>query len=211
VRLRAVVEPERLLDEIDPAEFAADERMPYWATLWPSSLVLARVLLDADAGRPFRLRRGERAIELGTGLGLVGIAAALAGAFVCLTDYVEESLDHAAANARLNGLREGFDFETRLLDWRLAAVPEPFDVALGSDLLYEARNVEPVLSALDRVLSPGTGRALIADPQRPAAPAFEAEARRRGFALDRQLFDPEAGAGGRAVAVYRIGPGGKDD
>ena len=52
--------------------FAHEEFLPYWAELWPSALALARVL----ARRPLT---GRRVLELGCGLGLPAIAAALAG------------------------------------------------------------------------------------------------------------------------------------
>ncbi len=40
----------RAADElIDESEFADDERLPYWAELWPSARGLARHLLDAPA------------------------------------------------------------------------------------------------------------------------------------------------------------------
>ena len=59
--------------------FERDEFLPYWAELWPSALALARVV----ARRPLT---GRRVIELGCGLGLPALAAALAGGRVLATD-----------------------------------------------------------------------------------------------------------------------------
>jgi len=75
-RVASVRQPEKLLDTISTTEFAVDERLPYWAELWTSAIVLAeRVLND-------QTMRGTKVLELGCGLGLVGLAAAKAGADV---------------------------------------------------------------------------------------------------------------------------------
>eukprot|EP00967_Tisochrysis_lutea_P072040 scaffold95911_cov19-Tisochrysis_lutea.AAC.2 len=48
---------------------------PYWVRAWPSALALASTVLDSP-----ELVRGKRVADLGAGLGVAGIAAALAGA-----------------------------------------------------------------------------------------------------------------------------------
>eukprot|EP00899_Mesostigma_viride_P013881 jgi/Mesvir1/22494/Mv18529-RA.1 len=58
--------------EADPSYL---ERDPYWCRPWPSSLVLARhIMLHPE------LVRGKSVADFGCGLGIAGIAAALAGA-----------------------------------------------------------------------------------------------------------------------------------
>src|SRR5512146_678227 len=76
-----IADTSRLLDAIKPEMFASDERLPYWAELWPSSIELARFFLREEN------IRGRTVLELGCGLGLAGIAAAAAGANVLFTDY----------------------------------------------------------------------------------------------------------------------------
>ena len=72
---------------------------PHWATLWQGS-----VALGGGAVQP-RTGRGKRVIDLGTGLGLAGIAAGLAGASeVVLTDREPRTLYCALCAAALNGL-----------------------------------------------------------------------------------------------------------
>ena len=51
-----------------------EDRDPYWARPWPSAVALAAALLE----RP-PLVAGRSVADLGSGLGLAGIAAALAG------------------------------------------------------------------------------------------------------------------------------------
>jgi hypothetical protein len=60
---------------IDEDDFDRNERLPYWAELWPSAISLARYLHERDLA-------GARAIELGCGVGLPTIAALTRGAQV---------------------------------------------------------------------------------------------------------------------------------
>ena len=69
---------------ISEADFDRDERLPYWADLWPSARILAEELAV------MRLR-GQRVLELGCGLGVVAIGAVLGGAEVTATDYYEDA------------------------------------------------------------------------------------------------------------------------
>ena len=50
------------------------DRDPYWCRLWPSAIALAQLVLQQP-----ELVRGKRVCDIGCGLGLAGIAAALAG------------------------------------------------------------------------------------------------------------------------------------
>lgn len=155
---------------IDDAAFAADERLPYWADIWPSGLILA----DHVARRQ---GRGKRLMELGCGVGLVSVTAARAGYGVLATDYYDDALLFTIANARANGCA----LETRLVDWRtLPTDLGRFDVVVGSDVLYERPYASLVAETLDRTLTAG-GVAYIADPGRIATPSFLSAAGSRGM------------------------------
>jgi predicted nicotinamide N-methyase len=123
--------PEALIDE---EAFANDEFLPYWAELWPAATALAEALPDVG---------GLRVVELGCGLGVPSLVAAARGADVTATDWAEDAIELLRANAARNGL--GLVAEVR--DWRLPW-PDRFDLALAADVLYEQRNVEPVLDRL---------------------------------------------------------------
>jgi predicted nicotinamide N-methyase len=159
---------------IDEESFARDEALPYWAELWPSGVALARALRG-------RALRGARVLELGCGLGLPSIVAALHGARVLATDWSQDALDATSANAERNGAQ----LEVLRLDWNAPAdVVElaPFDLVLAADVLYERRLVGLVLNLLARLRSP----VLLADPNRAtaepflgmAAPAFKVHTRK---------------------------------
>jgi predicted nicotinamide N-methyase len=157
---------EELLEE---KAFDHEELLPYWAEVWPSSLALARALSA-------RSLRGARTVELGCGLGLVSIAAALAGARVLATDWSAEAVRFTIENARRNEAR----VDTEVVDWSAPATivaRAPWQLVLGSDVLYERRNVAQILDLLPRLVDE-TGEVWIADPGREASMEFLEQADR---------------------------------
>jgi predicted nicotinamide N-methyase len=145
--------------------FEQEEFLPYWADLWPS----ARVLAAQVAARALR---GARTLELGCGLGLPSIAAALAGGRVLATDWSPDAVEAAAYNARLNGV----EIEVAVVSWqRPQEIVEraPWDLVIGADLLYERRNAGQLLELLPRLVDE-RGEVWIADPGRRAAEEFVA-------------------------------------
>jgi predicted nicotinamide N-methyase len=145
---------------IDEAAFDAEEFLPYWAELWPSGLALARHVATLEL-------EGRRVLELGCGLGLPSLAAALRGAHVLATDWAED----AVALLRRNAGRNGVSLRAAQVRW---GEPEPllraapWDLVLGADLLYEARNADQLAALLPRL----GGEVLLAEPGRPYAKEF---------------------------------------
>ncbi|HEX9937237.1 MAG TPA: hypothetical protein VGB15_08940 [Longimicrobium sp.] len=140
---------------IDEAEFEADERMPYWADLWPSARALARHLLEHPP-------REQRIVELGAGLSLPSLALRGLGLHPLATDYYGDALRFAEVNAVRNGLAP---LRTALLDWRHPPPGETWELVLAADVLYESRNAQALATLLPRILASG-GRMLLADPGR---------------------------------------------
>jgi len=68
---------EALWERVGDEDFGEDERMPYWAELWPASLLLCRWLFAKSADIS-----GKLCLELGGGLGLSALAGSAAGARV---------------------------------------------------------------------------------------------------------------------------------
>jgi predicted nicotinamide N-methyase len=142
--------------------FEQEEFLPYWAELWPSALALAR----AVARRPLT---GRRTIELGCGLGLPAIAAARAGARVLATDWSQDAVAMTARNAERNGVA----LATALFRWDddPGRLGPPWPLVLASDVLYERRNVAPLLELLPRLCA-AAGEVWLADPGRAPAAGF---------------------------------------
>jgi len=168
---------------IDEEDFDRDERLPYWAELWPSAVALARRLHEEDL-------TGKKTIELGCGVGLPSVVALERGAEVLATDHYEAALDFVRHNARINGSREP---RTALLDWHAPEdMIETFDLVLAADVLYEQRNAEALSKLIPRLLSPG-GEALIADPGRRWEPLFRELIHEAGltFSTDSVIVEQE--------------------
>jgi predicted nicotinamide N-methyase len=156
----SILRPRQAEALLSEEAFEHEEFLPYWAELWPSGVELARVVRRRNLA-------DLRVLELGCGLGLPSIVAALGGAQVLATDWSPEALEVAAANAARNRA----EVETALVSW---SGPEtllraaPWDLVLGADLLYERRNVDQLLELLPRL----GGEILLAEPGRPPAARF---------------------------------------
>jgi predicted nicotinamide N-methyase len=159
----ALLRPPSADELIDEEAFDEDEFLPYWAELWPSGIALAEVVAGLEL-------RGRRVLELGAGLGIPSLVAALGGADVLATDWADDAVELLRANAERNGLR----LRAERVRWD---EPEPllreapWDVVLGADLLYEARNAEQLRALLPRL----GGDVVLAEPGRPFAKSFLAD------------------------------------
>ena len=145
---------------IDEKAFDEEEFLPYWAELWPSGVELAKVV----AGLPLR---GVRVLEIGAGLGLPSLSAALGGADVLATDWAADAVELLRGNAERNGISMRVE-RVRWDDPAPLLRGSPWEVVLGADLLYEQRNAEQLLELLPRL----GGDLLLAEPGRPFASAF---------------------------------------
>jgi ETFB lysine methyltransferase len=190
-----LLSPANADDLISEDDYVKDERLPYWADLWPSAQILAREV------REMRLA-GECVLELGCGLGLVAIGAALAGAQVTVTDYYDDAVLFATLNV---AEATGATIAARMVDW--TAMPADlghFDVVLTSDVLYEPRYAALVAGAITATLRRG-GEAIVADPGRIACDDFLRECRERGLVVSDAT--PHAYAEGeirQTITLYRL-------
>ena len=99
----------------------------YWAFCWGSGLALARLIL-----RHPEWVAGRDVVDLGSGSGVVAIAATLAGAAsVTACDTDEDALAATATNARLNAAA----LQTT------ATLPPSCDLILMADVLYDRANL----------------------------------------------------------------------
>jgi predicted nicotinamide N-methyase len=198
-RIDRPVDSDKLLDH--PwvrSAYAADEYVPYWAQLWPSARMLAKVVVRE---RWEAYPRPVRVLEVGCGLGLAGVAALARGLSVTFSDVDETAVAFAARNARLNGFTE---FRTGLLDFRCPPDDVKYPVVIGSDLMYEPRLVDPLVGLLRAVLEPG-GVCLITDPGRTPARVFRWKLVEAGFDVTGEPVRAGEPGGNRVKGtLYRI-------
>jgi ETFB lysine methyltransferase len=189
-----LLSPANADDLISEDDYVEDERLPYWADLWPSAQILA------DEVAIMRLA-GQRVLELGCGLGVVALGAAMAGAEVTATDYYEDAILFASLNV---ATATGRDIATRMVNW--VAMPEDlgkYDVVLASDVLYEHRYASMVADAIAKTLVRG-GEAIVADPGRIALEEFLEECSDRGLVSEPDVRPYVDGEIKQTITLHRL-------
>ena len=189
-----LLSPANADDLISEDDYVADERLPYWADLWPSAQILANEVAI------MRLA-GQRVLELGCGLGVVALGAAMAGAKVTATDYYDDALLFAALNV---ATATEHAIATRMVNW--VAMPEDlgkYDVVLASDVLYEHRYASMVADAIAKTLVRG-GEAIVADPGRIALDEFLEECRDRGLTSEPDVRSYVDGEIKQTITLWRL-------
>lgn len=179
-----VIEVPRDIDEVIDyyaQHHAEDENLlPYYSELWPSALALAKYLLTWS-----RRLTGTRVIELGCGLGLPSLAAAARGAQVIATDFHPHNERFLRRNIALNSLD---NIEYRLLDWNAPPRNLHADLIMGSDLVYEARNIDPFVRCAS-ALCTSQGTVMLADPGRHHLQQTVLQMRTQGFEDELHIID----------------------
>lgn len=199
VRIAKVANPDDLMDALiakgaDHEDFK-DERIPYWADLWPSAIGLSKFLVAQHI-----VEKGMKVLELGCGLGLPGIIAAKLGATVTLSDYLPEALDFA----RMNWLKNlDQPPQTVCLDWRHPDPEHQADLLIASDITYEARFFEALPNAFRVLCRPG-GTVILSDPQRKVAQPFFNTLPALGFAVACLPVEIEWENTRRTIDLYKI-------
>lgn len=196
----SILKPRNSDELISEADYVRDERLPYWADVWPSSLILARRMTN-DAGA------GRSVLELGCGLGIVSITAMRSGFNVVASDYYEDALRFTRANAWRNLRREP---AVRMIDWRaLPADLGTYDLIIAADVLYEMAYAELVADALAAALAP-RGMAIIADPGRVAVDDFVDACVAKGLTrIDRDTYPFVEGAIRQKITLFSIRRGAR--
>lgn len=178
VHMDTIADIDSLFDELirkgEHHPDVVDEKIPYWADLWPSAIALAEYLCLQRV-----VSERTTVLEIGCGLGLPGITAGKFGASVVLTDYMQEPLVFAEHNWYLNNK---FSAEFKLLDWRSPDPNLSADVILAADVAYESKAFADLILSFKTLIKPG-GVLILAEPNRAFAKTFFDKLRTDGFLL----------------------------
>jgi predicted nicotinamide N-methyase len=149
-------------------------------------------------------------LELGSGLGITSIAALEAGAELVAADYSHDSLLLCRYNALRNA---GQEPQTLQVNWRKPAhslfdqASDGFPVVLAADVLYEERDIEPLLELLTKLVSPN-GMLWLAEPGRRVAQVFLELAEMAGWSRESETIDgpwPDPKDEEVVVGVHKLG------
>ena len=162
IQLLQVTDLEPLLAGKDP--FQDVESFPFWVKLWEAAMVLADLMLTTPP-----TKEGQTLLELGAGLGAPGLAAALAGYRVTLTDYEPHILDFQRVSAAATGIK---GMECRLLDWLKPPTLPRFDTLIGAEILFREEFFAPLLNIFRALLADQGVIYLAHDARRKSLPKF---------------------------------------
>ncbi len=166
---------------------------PFWAFAWAGGQALARYVLDHP-----EVVSGREVLDIGSGSGIVAIAASMAGARRVVAAEIDPFAASAIAlNTALNGVAVAVE-RRDLLDRAAAG----WGVALAGDVCYEEPMARRIIGLLRRIA--GRGRtALLGDPGRAYLPRSGLEELARyEVPTSRALEDREA----REGVVWRVLP-----
>lgn len=161
------------------------DRISFWWGVTSSSLALARFI---ESSNSFSNRD---VLELGSGVGLGGLVAALKGARVTFTDYMDEALDTARQNTIIN---KAYDENVRFvnLDWEFPFPVGVFDIIIGSEIVYDYLTHSSLEKLMINALKPH-GVIVIADRDRMVVNRFMGRLIQKGFSCNKtgvMISDP---------------------
>ena len=137
------VVPKTLDDFIDLKDVTRD--FPLWAKIWEASWVLAEFFAHHPP------QPSHKILEVGAGIGVVGIVASSFGHNITLTEYNQHALRFATANAVINDCR---DIRIVRLDWRKPTLQQTFDSIIGSEITYHEKDFRHMCSLFSSYLKP---------------------------------------------------------
>lgn len=178
-----------LWEAMEEERGAPAEEPPFWADAWPGGQALARYVLDRPgtvAGRPV--------LDLGSGSGLVAVAAGLAGAATVTASEIDPfGITAIGLNAQLNGVSAAVGVVGDVLGG-----PAPAQaVVLAGDVCYDRAMTARVWPFLDAARELGC-EVLVGDPGRPYLPTDRLDA------VAAYEVPDAAGGPSRRTTVWRL-------
>jgi len=177
---------EILLNRVTENDFQKDEKLPYWASVWPSAIALAH-FIDKDT----TIYSHKKILEIGCGLGYTSLILSNKTPFSFSFDYDMEALEFSTANYLLNQNKIQFQPHFFLMDWRNPSIQTKFDYIVGSDILYEKRFFRPLKELLKNYLKK-EGKIILSEPGRSISHDFLDEMKKNFLYQNTELpFDDE--------------------
>jgi predicted nicotinamide N-methyase len=172
-------------------EGLGQDSSPYWAAAWTSGKALGRYLLDNP-----HVVAGRAVLDVGSGSGIVAIAAAKAGARTVVACDVDPT---ATIAIQLNAQANGVTITARTADC-FAGPPGDHEVVLAADVFYESALAARAHQWLCEAARSGAC-VLVADPGRGLLPAGSG---RRLARISVPVHDDLPDGAQETVTIYQI-------
>lgn len=180
---------EKLVDEVllldDEVDVESDNKVvnddPYGSVLWPAASTISEHITSDSFYQKKRDENDEQQkpslLELGTGTGLVALAASLSNKYSSIhaTDYETVPLKLLDAAYQLNNKQNHYKtpIYTSLFDICDLSIPLPSaDVICAADILYEKKTGIALAKRTIEALERGSRVVIGCSPGRPGRPAF---------------------------------------
>ena len=155
--------PKSIDQFLDPGDLFHD--FPLWSKIWEASIILS----DYLAGMP--VDSEKRFLEIGCGMGVLGVVATAFGHRVTMTEYNPDALNFARANARANLSADDAGLEVTELDWSKPRLEGLFDYIIGSEVIYREKDYQPILKLFNTYLRT-SGEIILAEGVRKTSMEF---------------------------------------
>lgn len=131
---------------------------PLWAKVWPASMVLADFMAEQVVDPE------KKIIEIGSGIGLVGIAASAFGHNMSITEHNNDAMEFARANAFINGFP---DIPIFSMNWNEPSLMIQYDQIVGSEIIFRQEDFMPIQKLFQSILKPGGQVILVSEIRKP--------------------------------------------
>lgn len=201
-----IIRPASIDTLLDRSASDPEQNLPYWAEIWPSGLGLGAEIIDSPD-----LVAGQPVLELGSGVGITAAIALACDAHLVATDYATEAITLTRMTCLLHTGREP---ETRQLNWRVSDADilqsngSRWPVVMAADVLYEQRDIEPILDIFSRLVAPDGFIWFAEQGRRPGLQALETLAD-RGWRISSKTITaewPDPKDAGVIVHVHKLRP-----
>lgn len=174
IHLRTLRDKQQYFDKDGVAEKLgiSSATWPIFGVVWPSSVALANYLLQYDL-------TNKRILEVGCGIGLVSLLLNHHLADITATDIHPEAESFLLENVLLN---KGSAIPFTRASWdSVDTGMGEFDLVVGSDLLYERKNIVSLAEFINRHAKSGK-EVIIVDPGRGNHASFSKKMIKLGYA-----------------------------
>jgi predicted nicotinamide N-methyase len=140
-----------------------DTPFPFWARIWPSSMVLTSFLRKET-----QWISSKHVLEVGAGIGLPSFSICREALSLVISDYSMEAVALMEKNIQTLGLSNA---KAMYLDWNDFPSDLSADTVLFSDINYEPEQFNALLNLIKQLLEKGA-TIVIATPERISAVSF---------------------------------------